>query len=177
MHSDAGRHLFQRASGRARGRRGYCFQALQAVPRAALAAEAPVEDGDDGRFVAWYIYGTGAGTGVPLVTPGVADEVANRVHGREVFQPALQTLFLVLDGVPGEEDEDEANELEAGGQAEVDEAKGSDVVLPAGAVDATVLLPQHTGGVDHRPKIDGSRNIRWRKREERNSYNTRSKRL
>lgn len=114
---------------------------------------------------------------MPLVTPGVADEVANRVHGREVFQPALQTLFLVLDGVPGEEDEDEANELEAGGQAEVDEAEGSDIVLPAGAVDATVLLPQHTGGVDHRPKIDGSRNIRWRKREERNSYNTRSKRL
>lgn len=91
--------------------------------------------------------------------------------------PALRLLLLVLDGVPGEEDEDEANELEAGGQAEVDEAKGSDVVLPAGAVDATVLLPQHTGGVDHRPKIDGSRNIRWRKREERNSYNTRSKRL
>lgn len=111
---------------------------------------------------------------MPLVTPGVADEVANRVHGREVFQPALQTLFLVLDGVPGEEDEDEANELKAGSQAEVDEAEGSDIVLPAGAVNATVLLPQHTGCVDHCPKVDGSRDIGW---GERNSYNTAEVRL
>ena len=78
--------------------------------------------------------------------------------------PALRLLLLVLDRVPGEEDKDEANELEAGSQAEVDEAEGSDVVLPAGAVDATVLLPQHTGGVDHRPKVDGSRDIGWGER-------------
>ena len=44
---------------------------------------------------------------------------------------------------------------EAGRKAEVDEAEGGDVVLPAGAVHAAVLLPQHARGVDHRAKVDG----------------------
>lgn len=75
------------------------------------------------------------------------------------LEPALHSLLLVLDGVPGEEDEEEAEELEAGGQAKVDEAQGGDVVLPAGAVDAAVLLPQHAGGVDDGAEVNGRRDV------------------
>lgn len=95
-----------------------------------------------------------------LVAARVADEAAHGVDGRQVaLQPALHSLLLVLDGVPGEEDEEEAEELEAGCEAEVDEAQGGDVVLPAGTVDAAVLLPQHAGGVDDSAEVNGCGNV------------------
>lgn len=95
-----------------------------------------------------------------LVAAGVADEAAHGVDGRQVaLEPALYPLLFVLNGVPGEEDEEEAKELEASSEAEVHEAQRSDVILPAGAVDAAVLLPQHAGGVDDGPEINGSRDV------------------
>ena len=95
-----------------------------------------------------------------LVASRVADQAAHSVDGRQVaLEPALHPLLLVLKGVPGEEDEEEAEELEAGGQTEVDEAQGGDVVLPAGTVDAAVLLPQHAGGVDDGAEVNGCRDV------------------
>lgn len=70
-------------------------------------------------------------------------------------------ILLVLEGVPGEEDEDETDEFEAGGEAEVDEAQRGDVVFPAGAVHAAVLLPQHARGVDDGAEIYGRRDVGW----------------
>ena len=108
----------------------------------------------------WDVDGAGAGASVALVAARVADEAAHGVGGREVtLQPPLHPLLLILDGVPGEEDEEEAEEFEAGGKAEVDEAQGGDVVLRAGAVDAAVLLPQHAGGVDDGAKVNGCRDV------------------
>ena len=102
-----------------------------------------------------------------FVAARVADEAAHGVDGRQVaLEPALHPLLLVLDGVPCEEDEEEAEELEAGGEAEVDEAQGGDVVLPAGAVDAAVLLPQHAGGVDDGAEVNGCRDVGWVQRRE-----------
>lgn len=58
-----------------------------------------------------------------LVATRMADEAAYSVDGRQVaLKPALHPLLLVLDGVPGEEDEEETKKLEAGGEAEVHEA-------------------------------------------------------
>lgn len=104
--------------------------------------------------------GTGAGARMALVAARVTDQVAHSVNGRQVaLEPALHPLLLVLDGVPGEEDEEEAEELEAGGEAKVDKAQGGDIVLPAGAVDAAVLLPQHAGGVDDSAEVNGCRDV------------------
>lgn len=100
-----------------------------------------------------------------FLAPGMADELADSAQRRQVLAPALGTLLLVLDRVPGEEDEDEADELEASGQAKVDEAEGGDVILPAGAVHAAVLLPQHAGGVDYSTKVDGCGDVGWTGRE------------
>jgi len=100
-------------------------------------------------------HGAGAGASVAFVASGVADELADRAQRREALAPAIGPILLVLDRVPGEEDEDEAHKLEAGRQAKVDEAEGGDVVLRAGAVHAAVLLPQHAGGVDHGAEVDG----------------------
>ena len=133
--------------------RGYCFEG---IARAAEAAVAAVEQQGGGRVrPRWDEHGAGAGACVALLASGVADELADGAQRRQVLAPALVSLLLVLDRVPGEEDEDEANELEAGGQAEVHEAERGDVVLPAGAVHAAVLLPQHAGGVDHSTEVDG----------------------
>lgn len=58
-----------------------------------------------------------------LVATWVADEAAHSIDRRQVvFEPALHPLFLVFDGVPGEEDKEEAKELEAGSKAKVDKA-------------------------------------------------------
>lgn len=103
--------------------------------------------------------GAGAGASVALVASRVTDELTDGAQRRQMLLPALQPVLFVLNGVPGEEDEDEAHKLEAGSQAKVDEAEGSDIVLPARAVNAAVLLPEHTGGVDHRPKVDGCGNV------------------
>lgn len=86
-------------------------------------------------------------------------ELTHRAERRQARAPALQPILLAFDGVPGEEDEDEADELEAGGQTEVDEAERGDVVLPARAVHAAVLLPQHARGVDHSAEVDGRRDV------------------
>lgn len=108
----------------------------------------------------------GAGASVALVAAWVADEAAHGVDRKKVaLEPALHPLLLVLDGVPGEEDEEEAEELQARGEAEVDKAQRGDVVLPAGAVDATVLLPQHAGGVDDGTEVNGCRNVGWVRRK------------
>ncbi len=133
--------------------RGYCFEGVAGAAEAAVAA---VEQKGGGRVgPRWDEHGAGAGARVAFMAPGVADELADGAQRRQVLAPALGPLLLVLDRVPGEEDEDEADELEAGGQAEVDEAERGDVVLPAGAVHAAVLLPQHAGGVDHSTKVYG----------------------
>lgn len=76
-------------------------------------------------------HGTGAGARVALLASGVAYELADGAQRRQVLTPALSLRLLVLDRVPGEEDEDEAHELQAGSQAKVDEAERGDVVLPA----------------------------------------------
>ena len=110
--------------------------------------------------------GARAGAGVALVPADVADHVADGAQRGQRLAPALLTLLLVLDGVPGEEDEDEAHELEAGRQAKVDEAEGGDVVLPARAVNPAVLLPQHARSVDHCTKIDGSGDVGCRREGE-----------
>lgn len=101
----------------------------------------------------------GAGASVALVPSHVTDELTDGAQRRKMLLPALQPILFVFNGVPGEKDEHEAHKLEAGSQAEVDEAEGSDVVLPARAVNAAVLLPEHTGGVDHRPEVDGRGNV------------------
>lgn len=73
----------------------------------------------------------GTSASMAFVAAGVANELADSAEGRQALAPAFGPLLLVLDRVPGEEDENEADELEAGSQAEVDEAEGGDVVLPA----------------------------------------------
>ncbi len=121
---------------------------------------APVEQQGGGRVRPRRDeHGAGAGACAALLASGVADELADGAQRRQVLAPALGSLLLVLDRVPGEEDEDEADELEAGSQAKVNKAEGGDVVLPAGAVDAAVLLPQHAGGVDHSTKVDRRRDV------------------
>ncbi|KAG9347949.1 hypothetical protein JZ751_003966 [Albula glossodonta] len=139
---------------------GYCFEG---VPGAALTAGAPVE----GRGLRWLQAGVeggaGASPGVALLATCVADELADGAQRGDVLVPALQTVLLVLDGVPSEEDEDEAHKLEAGSQAKVDKSERGDIVFPAGAMDTAVLLPQHAGGVNDRTKVDGCRNVGWGK--------------
>ena len=84
----------------------------------------------------------------------MADELADSAQRGKVLAPALGLVLFVLDRVPGEEDEDKADKLQASRQPKVHEAERGDVVLPAGAVHAAVLLPQHAGGVDHSAKVD-----------------------
>ncbi|KAG7225078.1 hypothetical protein INR49_014534 [Caranx melampygus] len=133
-------------------RRGYCFEG---VARATEAAVAAVEEQGGWRVgTRRDEHRAGPGAGMALLAPGMADELADGAQRRQVLAPALSPLLLVLDRVPGKEDEDEADELEAGGQAEVDEAERGDIVLPAGAVHAAVLLPQHAGGVNHSTECD-----------------------
>lgn len=109
--------------------RGYCFEGVAGATEAAVTA---VEQQGGGRVGPWWDeHGAGAGAGVALLASGVAYELADGAQRRQVLAPALGPVLLVLYRVPGEEDEDEAYELEAGGQAEVDEAERGDVVLPA----------------------------------------------
>lgn len=54
---------------------------------------------------------------------GVADELTDGAQRRQVLAPALSPRLFVLYRVPGEEDEDKTHELQAGGQAKVDEAE------------------------------------------------------
>lgn len=120
-------------------RRGYCFEGVAGATEAAVAT---VEQQGGGRVRAGRNeHRAGAGAGVALLSAGVAYELADGAHRGEALAPKLCPLLLVLDGVPGEEDKYEAHKLEAGGKAKVDEAEGGDVILPTGAVHATVLLP------------------------------------
>lgn len=135
----------------------YCFEG---VARAAEAAVAAVKQEGGWRLGPRRDeHGAGTGARVALLASGVAYELADGTQWRQVLTPALSLRLLVLDRVPGEEDEDEADEFQAGGQAEVDEAERGDIVLPAGAVHAAVLLPQHAGGVDHSTEVDGCRYV------------------
>lgn len=111
----------------ARGR-GYCFEG---VSWAALAAVSALERGLVGRFETGSKYWAGAGASVALLASSVADEIAHCAQRGKMLLPALQAVLFVFNRIPGEEDEDEAYKLEAGCQAEVDEAEGSDVILRA----------------------------------------------
>lgn len=104
-----------------RGR--YCFECIS---RAALAAVAVVK-----RCWIEHKRWARASTCVALAGTHLTHELAHCAERRQARAPALQPILLAFDGVPGEEDEDKADELEAGGQAEVDEAERGDVVLPA----------------------------------------------
>lgn len=152
--------MFQRPGRRGWRGRSYCFKLIAG---ATLGADAAVERAPARRGVGVCpgdVDRTGAGAGVALVAARVAHEAAHSVDGQQVaLEPALHPLLLVLDGVPGEEDEEEAEEFEAGGEAEVDEAQRGDVVLPAGAVHAAVLLPQHAGGVNDGAEVNGRRDV------------------
>ncbi len=147
------------------GRWGYCFEG---VSGAALAAVSAVERVLVGGLGTGCENRAGAGTSVALVASRVTDELADGAQRRQMPLPALQTILFVFNWIPGEENEHKAHKLEAGGQAEVHEAEGSDIVLPARAVNATVLLPEHAGGVNHRTKVDWCGNVGCRhgKREE-----------
>lgn len=87
----------------------YCFED---VARAAEAAAAAVEQQHRGRIGPGRdVHGTGECAGVALPAAGVADQFADCAQRRKVLAPALGPRLLVLDRVPGEEDEDEADEL------------------------------------------------------------------
>lgn len=112
--------VFQRLGGRRARRRsrchsrgsGYCFQL---VARATLGADTAVEgastwpvDGHPIGVTAWDVDRAGAGACMALVAAWVADKAADCVNGWQVaLEPALHPLLLVLDGVPGEKDEQE----------------------------------------------------------------------
>ncbi len=89
----------------------------------------------------------------------VTDELADSAQRRQMTLPAFQTILFVFNRIPGEENEHKAHKLQAGGQAKVHETEGSDIVLPARAVNAAVLLPEHAGGVNHRTKVDWCGNV------------------
>lgn len=101
--------------------RGYCFEG---VARATEAAVASIEQ-QGGRGVGSRRdeHRAGACAGVAFLTPGVADELTDCAQWRQVLPPALSSVLLVLDRVPGEENEDKADKLETGGQAKVDKAE------------------------------------------------------
>lgn len=101
--------------------RGYCFEGVAGATEAAVAA---VEQESSGGVGPWRDeHRAGAGAGVAFLATGVAYELTDGAKRRQVLAPALGPVLLVLYRVPGEEDEDESNELEAGGQAKVDEAE------------------------------------------------------
>lgn len=135
-----------------------------------MAAGPTVERRQAGGFGTGCEGGTGASPRVALLAPGMADELADRAQRGNVLLPALQPVLLALDGVPREEDEDEAHKLKTGGQTKVNKAEGGDVILPARAVDATILLPQHTGGIDDGAEVDGCGNVCCRGQSQRSRF-------
>lgn len=110
-------------------RRSYCFEGITGATEAAVPA---VE-----QQCGWWVrprrdeHRAGAGARVALLAARVADQFTHGAQRRQVLAPALGSLLLVLDGVPCEEDKHKAHKLQAGSQAEVHEAEGGDVVLPA----------------------------------------------
>lgn len=121
---------------------------------------------------AWQEDRTGACAGVAFVTSCVTDKVAHRVQrGKRVSVRVSVRLFLApFQRIPGEEDEQEAQELQACRQPKVNKAEGSDIVLPTGPMETTILLPQHTGGVNHSSKIDRSGDVGWKDRKKEKMY-------
>ncbi len=156
------RHFFKWPYGRS-----YCFQA---IARAAVTTAKGVSSWhcSVGVFCqAWQEDRTGACAGVAFVASCVTDEVAHCVQrGKRVcVRVCLRQLLAPLQRIPGEKDEQEAQELQARRQPKVNKAEGSDIVLPAGPMETTILLPQHTGGVNHSSKIDRSGDVGWRDRK------------
>lgn len=101
--------------------RGYCFEG---IARATEATVASIEQQGGGRLRSrWDEHGAGASAGVALLTPGVADELTDGAQRRQALPPALGSFLLVLDRIPREEDEDKADKLETGSQAEVHKAE------------------------------------------------------
>lgn len=101
----------------------YCFQA---IARATVTTAKSVPTwhcsvGVLGR--ARQEDGTGACAGVAFVTSGVADEMAHRVQRRKSVRVRERLLLAALQRIPGEKDEEEAQELQARCQPEVNEAK------------------------------------------------------
>lgn len=129
----------------------YCFER---VSRAALAAVAMVN-----RCRIKSKRRARASTCVALAATRMTHQLAHCAKRRQSRAPGLQPILLAFDGVPGEEDEDEPDKFQAGSQAEVDEAERGDVVLPARAVHAAVLLPQHARRVNHSTEVDGGRYV------------------
>ncbi len=141
--------------------RSYCFQA---IARAAVTTAKGVSSWHCSMGVfyrAWQEDRTGACAGVAFVASCVTDEVAHRVQREKRVCVCLRLLLVLLQRIPGEEDEQEAQELQACRQPKVNKAEGSDIVLPAGPMETTILLPQHTGGVNHSSKIDRSGDVGW----------------
>lgn len=160
-------HFFKRPYGRS-----YCFQA---IPGATVTTAKGVSSwhGSMGLFNwPWQEDRTGACARVAFVTSGVADEVAHRVQrGKRVrVRVCVRLLLTPLQRIPGEEDEQEAQELQARRQPKVNKAEGSDIIFPAGPMETTILLPQHTGGVNHSSKIDRSGDVGWRERKKEGIY-------
>lgn len=101
--------------------RGYCFEGIAGATEAAVAS---IEQQGGGRVRSRRDeHRAGASASVAFVAPGVANELTDGAQWREALPPALGPVLLVLDRVPGEEDKDEADKLEAGGQAKIDEAE------------------------------------------------------
>lgn len=104
--------------------------------------------------------GTRSSPGVLIGVVGVAHHLTHSAQ-REFSPPLpLQLVLLVLNGVPSQKNKNKANKFEAGRQAKIDKTKRCHVVLPARALHATLLLPEHAGGVNHCSKVNRSRNVR-----------------
>lgn len=143
----------------------YCFQAI-ARATVTTAKGVPIWHWSVGVFrQAGQEDRTRACAGVAFVTSGVADEVAHRVQRRKSVRMRGRLLLATLQRIPGKEDEEEAQELQARCQTEVNKSKGCDIVLPAGSMETAVLLPQHTCGVNHSSKINRSGDVSWREVE------------
>lgn len=98
--------------------------------------------------------------GLFLCTVRLAHQLTHSAQRALPAPRPLSLLLLVLDGVPGEKNKDEADKFEASRQTKIDETKRCHVVLPARSLHPAFLLPEHTGGVDDCAKVNGSRNVR-----------------
>lgn len=91
---------------------------------------------------------------------GAAHHLAHSAQREFSPPPPLQFVLLVFNGVPGQKNKNEADKFEAGRQTEIDKTKWGHVVLPAGALYATFVLPEHARGIDNCSEVNRSRNVR-----------------
>lgn len=105
----------------------------------------------------------GASASMTFLPPCMAHQLAHCVQWRYRVCMHMCLLITPFQWKPCEEDEEETQKLEAGCQAKVNKPKGRHIILPTGSMNTTVLLPEHTGGVNHCAKIYWSRDIGWRR--------------